>query len=356
MEPISFKPDNYSFPGKGKGKEISSVKTDIYEVFKEAQTSRADLKRNTELKGRLLEGPLRKSSYTKKLEEGLKQIFADFDQTKIKSSGGKFYIQINGQYFDLIDLLQNANPNHLIFEENDYQNIFDMIVNKKGLSEKTIKALNHLDSFYNQSFVQVSNCPGTLRQKVERASLAIYTRPEYFRVLNELQRGNLTDIKYLDKKGAATSILKFLLMHTAMISVNLNDYPETMSNLSRHEKTDELPKSIIQERQDNIEGKVPYVMARALTSTSIGKEEPKDCTVVRLDNAHGKDIAYASEICYEHEFLVPPSSQIQYYRKTVDSNNITYFARFVRTPEGLNDKQLGKADLKPVKFIFGIKI
>ncbi len=300
---------------------------------------------------RLVQGPLPKSSYTQLLEKAIKQIIVNFDGVKIKNSSGKILIKIDKKYFDLVDLLQHSNFSHLVLDDKDYDNLYKMLINQNGISDKT-KALFKQDGYEDYLFhslmkLYAENNRNT-KEKLIDSSFHVYSLPHFYNMIREPMKGNISDFL---NEGKITEIsqarLKLSLIHAGVICCGLHERLNFCEKLTRTEKFTQLTANESKARDLCVKGDIPYVQAKTMISTSMGERTCEEVKVY-FDHGVGADISGESFLPHEREFLMIPS-QLQYYRKVTQGKTVSYYARPINTPEGLSDKERGKVDPRPVR-------
>lgn len=288
---------------------------------------------------------LEKSAYTRKLEQGIKEIIKSFDQVKIDRFFGKLYIKIGGEYFDLIDLMQNSNCSHFTFDDQDYQNL-ERLYKEDPKSKKSLKKANK-NKFYMQSqFGFVKQDSKHLHDRLEDGSTYVYTLPDYFKQINSLMKGQI-------EEGLNQEQIKLTLIHIGMICSGIQRNLSIVPQVTRVEKSETGLYPSKERRLEIIQGKAAAFMANAFTSTCLPGATPwvsGDTKIIYFE-AYGRKIREISGCEAEDEFLIPPC-QVQYFHYADEKGTPTYHARLVNAPHGLNDKQSGRVAPVPYKRFF----
>ena len=286
----------------------------------------------------VVRNPAVRTKETVILEQGVKAIIENFDSVEITKSFGSITINFNGKKYDLIELLQNANLNALALDKKDYANLGNLFRNKHGISQKSIEKLNDIENYHTYTAMGAfEGYKETNKNEVERFqenSIYIYTLPSYFNIINRVIRG---DINYFFQQKSygdkVSELIKLTLINAVLMTQGINRSLIKVMNVTRIENSDTLPESEKKARQECIEGRLPYITAKAFTSTSLPGDRKGwvgGKIIVKFDYGVGKLLTDLS-IFPENELLMPPETKIQYYKITQENDKTIYHARIIET-------------------------
>ncbi len=305
----------------------------------------------------LAQGPLQKNKDTLLFEDIIKtildegDIFCDYNPKK-----KCIFVTLKGNEIDLFNLLKRINFTHIEFEEK-YQEIAsrfltdikyypllamsyaEIIWNKKLFYDSTTGKLNttQLDT------PEIQKKFGTLSM-AEKVSINNYTDNNFFRIMQNLLRGNHEEIfDHLMKKYSKTDhaknmsiYSKDLLLRIAFCCSGLNKVDETPIAVTTvrtfsGELANRYKQAIDQQDDQGITIETGFISTSTRVEGNSFSPAPDKNTII-YSGITGKEITLLSAFPREQEIVMPPT-QIQWLscRNITNTDHYLFHARAVAT-------------------------
>lgn len=263
-------------------------------------------------------GPLNKNEYTKLLERIIDHLTSSDPLEKSKLSfkhdkNKNITVKIEDSEWNLSEILPKADltqiklkPEHLDFYQKTYKN-------EENLS--TLKdRINRADPLQKETLSQLNDA--------EIIAINRYTGYNYT-IMNALCRGQKTTISYEQEIAIPLENLGNNILAIAVASSGLNKLPLIdLPTVCRGERSAERKKFWQQagDSQDPFEAKGFLSSSTAMSTAENFKGYNDDSAIIIFENIKGLSISAISEFPNEHEYLIPPGTQIRLTGMNADKN------------------------------------
>jgi len=261
-------------------------------------------------------GPVNKNEETHLFENIVKEVIADKTrvpkQAQFTKDGNVLYVKHNGEKINFSELLSKVNLTQMSLDSESvkaYEN--DGTMHAKSPSREVFaERIAQADVKQQQSL-------GKLKYG-EMLAVFKYTTESY-KPMNALMRGQHADLAIKD--------IPDLVAHVAVASYALTKVPDIeLPYVVRNQDTYGLNKMLEKAQTHEVSVEQSFI------STAMSSQKDFNGGVqVIYKNVHGKSISAISEIPYEEEYLIPPSTQLQW-----TGHQVSESGQHVFTVEGAN--------------------
>lgn len=300
----------------------------------------------------LVQGPEVKNQATYDYEYIMKMLLLK-KEAKFSVENDAYFVEIEGNKFNLSETLANFNPGHLTLDERYHTLYVDHLKNQSA--QKPKKDPNYTkrgqskwptEEYFNK---RDKNKELEDLSYAEKCAINIYTQ-SYYKTMNNVLRG---EIAISPKKETFQNDMMDVMLHSGFSSLGLNKVNNT--KVEHGFRVDnKLPKEIVEKKIASIDKKEEVFPERGFVSSSKDKPTFKAksgavCTV--FSNLIGKHVGPLSYYSHEREVLIPPNMQVK-YTKAHEENGVTYlYGEVVRSPQlkdkmPINNRELSTQDLQ----------
>ncbi len=283
--------------------------------------------------GQLQHGPLNKNQHTKNFE---KIIIALLNNEKVifTQVDGKHQINVNGENFDLSNILAKMNVQHLTFNTPDLNHKYMNFLNASQRKPQIPLSFDVASAHWLES--KKAGALSNLEIS-EIAAINIYTQ-QYYQQMNAILRG----LEHPDFKAHHPNLnsnMKEVLLHIAMSMCGLNKISDSVIKTSFRYEDDKLPAEILNERIKSVNSfpENPHLtLERGFVSTSSEKPSAGFSGPYRtvFQGLSGKNISSISYHPSEREILMNPV-QVKWIFHNQYENHHYFLATAVSALNGL---------------------